>query len=926
MSTGILKKIAMVLVFMLIISSGHFLNGELVSFANEATDLDRISNAIVLYVEDSNALVNNVRVKIEEENHNIVPIIKNNRTLVPLRFIVESLGAEIEWEQATRRITIGLDNKSVELQIGNKVMKNNGTEVVLDTEPIIMHDRTFVPVRAVSEAFGKEVFYDRKLIIISDIEKIYNPQTDKFHIDNIISKVVYNTTLKELSTQEISKFDESVVMIEVVDEFNNSVGGSGFYIGKGLFLTNYHVVEGMVSGHILTNNQEEFEIEGIVKFNQDSDLAIIKTKKPVELLPLKIGSMNSVSKGDRVIAIGSPEGLQNTVSDGIISGFRKMNDVDLIQITAPITYGSSGGPLFNIYGEVIGVNTQGFDSGNLNFAVAIDHAKAWLNELKNIAFSQIKILSMDKIIDSSVTDDEVINVIKANLKAMIDKDIEAYMDTVYLPSAADQAEMRAALAILFQFDFEVEVTDYKVLEKSANKARIQVNQVTRQRDSYLIISTSSRTIHTVTKINNKWKISETQVIERTTTFTDAIREPKKIPISINNIYVNSVTETTAEISFTTNNPAISKIEYGTNNRYDKTLNVSTAAAKEHSIILKNLTAGTQYNYRIYYKEADGDFQVTTGFTFTTKTTANSNAVDLSNIVLDSINLTSPLDKIVYNADLNKGFGIDAANKKLVIIDLKAKVIEREVRLTYKPSDLVVVNDKDRIFIVNEGSSFITEMKLSDFSLVKNIPWEAPHIDRYHHFHIKYLDNKLYIVDGSWEPGLWRIDLTSYKVEDLTTQVSKIGDLVFSSNGNQLFYWHQYGWDAGWAGSNIYKYAVSGSGFSLIDQTDIGYPKMSRDPLDAPILLLENKNLIIAKKYVLNMNNLKQIYYTFSEEIYAVDPQHRYVVGKENIYDLEYYDVLIATPKQNADQYYFDKDGNLHMLVNSEKKLYIGTVK
>ena len=75
-------------------------------------------------------------------------------------------------------------------------------------------------------------------------------------------------------------------------------------------------------------------------------------------------------RGQKVVAIGSPLGLFNSVSDGIISGFRTIGDVDMIQFTAPISSGSSGGAVLNMQGEIIGISTAGFDSGqNINLAV-----------------------------------------------------------------------------------------------------------------------------------------------------------------------------------------------------------------------------------------------------------------------------------------------------------------------------------------------------------------------------------------------------------------------------------------------------------------------------------------------------------------------------------------------------------------------------
>ncbi len=107
--------------------------------------------------------------------------------------------------------------------------------------------------------------------------------------------------------------------------------------------------------------------------------------------PLKLGNMSMVSQGDQVVAIGSPEGFQNTVSDGIVSGLRTIGDINVIQITAPITHGSSGGPLFNMQGYVVGINSLGMDSGNLNFAIDANYAAGWIRELSSQQFDQIQV-------------------------------------------------------------------------------------------------------------------------------------------------------------------------------------------------------------------------------------------------------------------------------------------------------------------------------------------------------------------------------------------------------------------------------------------------------------------------------------------------------------------------------------------------------
>ena len=97
--------------------------------------------------------------------------------------------------------------------------------------------------------------------------------------------------------------------------------------------------------------------------------------------PVTIGDSDQVQVGEQIIVIGNPEGLEQTVSNGLLSGIRELDGRKLFQISAPISEGSSGSPVFNAHGEVIGVVVSTLESGqNLNFAVPINYARPLLSE------------------------------------------------------------------------------------------------------------------------------------------------------------------------------------------------------------------------------------------------------------------------------------------------------------------------------------------------------------------------------------------------------------------------------------------------------------------------------------------------------------------------------------------------------------------
>lgn len=180
---------------------------------------------------------------------------------------------------------------------------------------------------------------------------------------------------REKSYEELAGLASSVVLVGIHDNRGKMIGtGSGIMIGrKGYILTNNHVASG---GCFYTVRIEEedrvYETEEVIKYNSVLDLAVLRIARTLQPLPVYSGSQKLV-RGQRVVAIGSPLGLFNSVSDGIISGFRVIDNVDMIQFTAPISHGSSGGALLNMYGEVIGISTAGIDEGqNINLAIGYD--------------------------------------------------------------------------------------------------------------------------------------------------------------------------------------------------------------------------------------------------------------------------------------------------------------------------------------------------------------------------------------------------------------------------------------------------------------------------------------------------------------------------------------------------------------------------
>ena len=175
----------------------------------------------------------------------------------------------------------------------------------------------------------------------------------------------------------------SVVSIIMSDKEGHPVAqGSGFLISKdGWIVTNYHVIKTGNSAIAKLPNGTLFAVDGVVASDKGRDVAIIKAHGD-DFSTLALGDSARLQVGEEVVVIGNPLSLESTVSNGIVSAVRTVEERggEFLQITAPISPGSSGGPLFNMAGEVVGITSAGIKGGeNLNFAIPIDDVKPMIS-------------------------------------------------------------------------------------------------------------------------------------------------------------------------------------------------------------------------------------------------------------------------------------------------------------------------------------------------------------------------------------------------------------------------------------------------------------------------------------------------------------------------------------------------------------------
>ncbi len=204
---------------------------------------------------------------------------------------------------------------------------------------------------------------------------------------SVFLSLVFTFPSKAENARDIAKKAfPSVVMLVMQDSAGQPLSlGSGFFVKESVVASNLHVVAGTSKGYAkIIGQKTKYDVMGYVAIDEQRDLILLKVKDanaPV----LSFGNSDKVSIGDEIFVIGNPQGLEGTFSKGIVSSIRAIGQDSLLQITAPISPGSSGGPVLNEEGKVIGVAVATFKGGqNLNFAIPVSYLSNLLDNTKSV--------------------------------------------------------------------------------------------------------------------------------------------------------------------------------------------------------------------------------------------------------------------------------------------------------------------------------------------------------------------------------------------------------------------------------------------------------------------------------------------------------------------------------------------------------------
>jgi len=177
---------------------------------------------------------------------------------------------------------------------------------------------------------------------------------------------------QDLLPELVRRIKPSAVAIETFDARGEKLSrGSGFFIDSDRIVTNRHVIEGAYRAEVHSSTGTVFPVKGVLAVDAEGDIALLKIDPPAaQVRPLPLDK-TSPQEGESVVVIGNPLGLEGSVTNGIVSAVRDIPTFGrIIQITAPISSGSSGSPVVNMQGQVIGIATLQVTGGqSVNFAI-----------------------------------------------------------------------------------------------------------------------------------------------------------------------------------------------------------------------------------------------------------------------------------------------------------------------------------------------------------------------------------------------------------------------------------------------------------------------------------------------------------------------------------------------------------------------------
>ncbi|WCK55622.1 trypsin-like peptidase domain-containing protein [Aneurinibacillus sp. Ricciae_BoGa-3] len=290
----------------------------------------------------------------------------SGHAFVPVRTIANAIGASVEWSVVDKSVFISKEDVTIALKVGSTLLYKTDIPMTVEAPFLSTTNQIMVPVQPLSDSFWLTAKWnsDTKTIILSS---------------------------KQLDVESVATNKNKIVLVmSTADDSSSNKFGSGFILtSNGEIVTNHHITTGSPNVIIKLSDGTVYTSQEVLYDDPIRDLTVLKINPAVSLPHVVLGDSSQLSDGQTVVSIGNPQGMEGTIGQGIISSVKRTIDgQSFIQITNPLSPGSSGGALFSLDSKVIGVTNGGLDDGEqINFAIPV-------NDLKNLLHNKPASISM----------------------------------------------------------------------------------------------------------------------------------------------------------------------------------------------------------------------------------------------------------------------------------------------------------------------------------------------------------------------------------------------------------------------------------------------------------------------------------------------------------------------------------------------------
>lgn len=482
---------------------------------------DKLTNLIVFHEEKDFGYVNNNKVSLKALKNGFK--FDSNRIYVSYGVIAFTFGLHTAWLSDTHLKLIAPANE-IDIYFNKSNLDENtiyyNKKLSKPGVTFLESDSTYyLPLDIFSELLGKKIDIVDGLIIISDKQDSLDVKNDKEllkELENYFLEFSYyeRKMIKksqahfDMSVNDLDAPEDNVVYISTKKNGKPYSLGTGFAIGDGLYITDFNTIKFADTISVISKDRRSYPAEGIVKFDENKNLAIIKTTSLQKIKPFHIATMNEKTEELYVITIKDISDFEKISDDKVVSISRDPLGGVFSSITSAKRYYRYKTSLFTLSSSVFNIGSKVIDGHNLDLVFSLDDIKDWIYDLGKTPFSEIKTIDIKDQIKSELAeaDSKAVDIINKSFTALND------MDSVLYNSLLDSEHMEYVYSSRFTNPiynggkFKYEVEEINIINNYNDEITAEVIYITTSFEDSSFKDFRSKGVFTIKNNHNTFRI------------------------------------------------------------------------------------------------------------------------------------------------------------------------------------------------------------------------------------------------------------------------------------------------------------------------------------------------------------------------------------------------------------------------------------